>query len=68
MRTSWPDAPELPHRAKPHHSEKTGYDEMSLPGTPVLGNETLTLPLNPNRFRKSPPQRLLYGRAMASPT
>ena len=54
MRTSWPDAPELPHRAKPHHSEKTGYDEMSLPGTPVLGNDTLTLPLNPNRFRKSP--------------
>ena len=28
---------------------------MSLPGAPVLGNDTLTLPLNPNRFPKSHP-------------
>ncbi len=28
---------------------------MSPPGTPVLGNGTLTLPLNPNRFPKSHP-------------
>ena len=52
MRTSWPEAPELPHRAKPHYSTKIGYDEMSPPGTPVLANGTLTLQgrLHASRF------------------
>jgi hypothetical protein len=63
MRTSWPDAPELPHRAKPRHSKTIGYDEMSPPATPVLGNGTLTLPLNPNRFPKSrPPAAIVRAR------
>ena len=36
---------------------------MSLPGTPVLGNGTLTLPLNPNRFPKShPPAAIVRAR------
>jgi len=41
---------------------------MSPPGTPVLGNGTLTLPLNPTTAPlRVTPQRLLYGHAMACP-
>jgi len=36
---------------------------MSPPATPVLGNGTLTLPLNPNRFPKSrPPAAIVRAR------
>ena len=36
---------------------------MSPPGTPVLGNGTLTLPLNPNCFPKSyPPAAIVRAR------
>ena len=39
---------------------------MSPPGTPVLGNGTLTLPLNPNRFPKSHPPAAIVASELAS--
>jgi len=51
----------MPHRSKPHHSEKI---EMSPPGTPALGNDTLTLPLNPNRVARHSPETRVTAKAL----